>query len=357
MAKGIGSILAHGGWSEEKTGIECDLDMDSITSGTAFKVNCPNISGGFFLNLTGAGASSVFSIDGSGNVIIGGTLSMSATDITVDDITADRISADNLSATSINPDVLQNGSALMAGQYLFDRERRYSEFFDDFLPTGPYSGSSLPWVLGQESGTTATVICMDNERHGVLRCTIGTDAFASAGLEHKNAFINMENAKQYWFEARVRCSKLYKNAHYVGLANPDLTLMGPISGTSSAPGSGAITDWIGFVNFTNSMKWHFVFGTQTATVLAKGSGSSTPNVATGVSGTYVRLGFTMETTGTTTATPYVNGVAGAAPTQQTSTTGTSYPYGTVLALWTGVSHADTTGCSIMLDYVKFVAER
>ncbi len=340
MAKGIGNILAHGGRSEERTGVECDLDMDSLTTGTAFKVNCPNMtSGGKLLVFTTAGGITRFSIDGAGNL-------------------------SRISGTSIS-DVQLNTTDLAEGQYVTDRPRRYSEFYDDFLEggvlPGAQSGATSTWALTNEAtGTTSRFEIMDTEGLGVAKCEATADNKAQIKVLHYNSFVNFANAKKYWFEARVMATApgFYRSGYFIGLCPASGTLMALMSGTSTGDDASRVSDWIGFAKFAKSMDWNYVFGTQNGQVVS--SGSSTPSVATGITNTWIRLGFSLETTGTTTSKPYVDGVVGIAPTEMTSSAGTSYPYVTALTIATGVSQDSlltTSGASLMVDYIRVVQER
>lgn len=375
--KGISNILAHGGQSEETTGIECDLDFDSVTTGTAFRVNMPNSStGAKFLRLRsgtslterlsigfGGGLTIVasgvtitaggFAITAGGQTISAGGLTISAGGLNT---TGNAQFNTGVSTNKVNADVELGGSDLRSGISLFDRVPRFMEYLEDFTNPGAYlgSGNSRPLLWTQTTGTTSPAAVIDGDPFGIMKLSGAScnadGARANAALQHKNEFIKFVHGKRYYFETRVAVgNKLGKGSYYIGLTNADTDLF---DGVRSAP---SCTDFIGFSKFPGSLKWHFVMGT--AAAADKHSATSTPNVHTGVSGTYVRLGFKVDCTGTTTATPYINGVAGAAPTQLTSQSGTSIPGATALTWSAGVSSGAAGGNTMKIDYVNVILQR
>ena len=371
MAKGIGNILASGGRSEETTGIECQLDMESLITGTAFKLFMPNlttgtgvsikatsiVSGGKFLDVAGS-SGSLFSIGYDGSITLTNDITLTTGNLT---ISAGNISAidaaftGTITGTSMGSDTLLEGNILSNRQYLFDRTKRYNEWIEDFTLRSRYSGATLAWTVVQETGSSAAFNVGPDEPLGVAMPTIADDAYAAGHVEYKNKFVKFLPGKKYWFEARVKTGKFYKHGYYVGLTDESLWLMPQMTGASSAVGSGCASNYIGFTTKPRSNKWHFVFGNQ---IVYINSGSSTPNLTTGTTGTYQRLGFFLELgSGLTIAKPYYDDTVGAPPTETTDQAGTSYPWGVALCPVAGVSHNADAGTSLVIDYIKVVQER
>jgi hypothetical protein len=376
--KGIDGILARAGRSETTTGNEVELDFDSILTGTGLVITMPNsTSGASFLNFkSGSADTSVFSVSKDGNVHVAGTITnvgllTTQGGITVTtggvaieggslDITnGNIIIASGYYSGEISRDCLIDGVNISDGQYLFDRVPRYCEYLEDFTDPGGLigTGNSTPLVYTQTTGTTSPAGTVDNEPLGIMRITGASSSAAGArakvALQHKNEFVRFVNNKLYYFEARVAggYNKFGQSEIFVGLTNADTDLS---AGPKSTPNC---TDWIGFAKWAGSLKWHFIAGTQALS--DKTTGTSAYNVDTAVSGTYARLGFKVDTTGTgtTVVTPYVDGQSIATLTEATSQSGTSYPYATDLTWTTAVSVGAAGGNTFNIDYINMVLQR
>jgi len=389
--KGITGILARGGRSETTTGTEVELDFDSILSGTGIEITMPNSTAGSkFLTLkSGASDTERFAFNYDGSFTMGGALTVSSGGLTVTagglTVTAGglTITAGGLTvvagSTDLNGGATISSGASVSGAFVSTnsssiaspaerssdvynaqvmgqgRVKTYMEYLEDFLNADTGSGSSWHFTVSHETGTTTGWRIISSGTSSALGIATLSGNSTSVGnavsVQHKNRFINMVHGKKYYFETRVKCHKLYKGEYFIGLCNKDTAIAGATS--KAIPNC---TDFIGFANFAKTLKWHFVMGTH-AHALMK-SATSTPNIATGVTGTYIRLGFKVDCTGTTTATCYVNGVAAAAPTQKTNKTGTSVPYTTALTPTSGVStYTAGGGPKLLIDYINVVAER
>lgn len=158
------------------------------------------------------------------------------------------------------------------------------------------------YVVTQATAGTADVIDGDG---GLLQLdSNSTTADQGIQVQHKTETFKLEAGKTIWFEARVKVvDTLTKCQFFAGLANLDTTLI--------ASGEISATDYVGFLSDATKMgsasagKWDFeLYDGVTAEAVS--------NAVTPAEDTWVRIGFKIE--GVTTATPYVNGVAGTAIT-------------------------------------------
>jgi hypothetical protein len=416
--KGIDTILAHGGRSEETVGIEADLDMDSITTGTACRLNMTNSTTGarFLVMRSGSSLAEKFALtyDGAltmaaGLTVTAGGLTVTAGGLTVTagglDVTGNaelktgctitggldvssgasitsgtsisgklRVTSgtpvDINTGVSVSSGLSVSGNAVFTGAIqaaggvrgdldLGNREATYVEYMEDFTDPGGLigAGTSTPLVWTQTTGTTSPAAVTDGAAFGIMKLSGASSSAAGARcqavLQHMNEFVTFVNNKKYYFEARVAggANKFSKEECFVGLTNADTDLFALPKGAPDC------TDWIGFTKFAGNCKWHFTAGTQA--LAAKASSTSIYNTQTATTGTYYRLGFKVDTTGTgtTVVTVYVDGTAKSAVSQQTNKAGTSYPYATALTWSAGISSGAAGGNTLNIDYINIICQR
>lgn len=180
-------------------------------------------------------------------------------------------------------------------------------FWDDFLDldttatTGKWDATALD--------TSCTIAIGDTAGGAVVLTNVATDN-KETWLSNVAEVFKVAASKPIYFEARVKCTEANTNTAnwFVGLS--DTVAVDTITDAAAL----ASLDGIGFFKKEGALTFDFVVSNGSTT-------TSTASVGTEVSGTYVRLGFTVEPgldkTGALAATkarctPYVDGVAGTA---------------------------------------------
>ncbi len=269
-----------------------------------------------------------------GNAKFVGDSSTAKTALTVDTETVTTLTATTLTASNatVNGTITQGTtsgpfknflldpyvSTVMVDQDEFSNPRSITKTGDVALG-GYVSNTNI-------SGGTLANTAINGELRIAVATNIKWSSISMAyGLDSTVApfSVSTNSSKKVGYEVRLKLADTnYANHAFVGLMSQAsfIAATGIVSGTSEllADNTGSILtnlDYIGFQSILTGASirtWHFLTGSALEGTYGKGA---TSNITTATE-SYVRLGFGFD--GTSTLTPYVNGVAGTAITVTTN---------------------------------------